>query len=59
MMNVSGENGERRSDSKDSSDDDAQNDASVESYKYSADKLMMCEVCKVMVRKDMYAGCMS
>ena len=56
MMNASGENDER-SDNGDSSDDDAQDDASVESYKYSADKLMMCEVCKIMVRKDMYPVC--
>ena len=56
MMNVSNENSDR-SDGEDSSDDDAQDDDSVESYKYSADKLMMCEVCKVMVRKDMYPVC--
>ena len=56
MMNASGENGER-SDSEDSSDDDVQDDASVECDKYSANKLMMCEVCKVMVRKDTYPVC--
>ena len=56
MMNASGEN-DARSDSEDSSDDDAQDDASVESYKYTAEKLMMCEVCKVMVRKDKYPVC--
>jgi hypothetical protein len=56
MMNASGENGES-SDSEDSSDDDVQDDASVESDKYSADKFVMCEVCKGMVRKYIYPVC--
>ena len=56
MMNGSGENGDR-SDGEDSFEDYAPNNDSVESYKYSADKLMMCEVCKVLVRKDMYSVC--
>jgi len=53
MINASDENG-KRSDREDRSDDDEQDDASVESHKYSADKMMMCEVCNRMIRKDMY-----
>ena len=52
MMNASSKNDET-SDNEDSSDDDDQEDASVESDKYSANELMMRDVCKVMVRKDM------
>ena len=53
MINASDENG-KRSDREDRSDDDEQDDASVESHNYSADKMMMCEVCNRMIRKDMY-----
>jgi len=53
MINASDENG-KRSDREDRLDDDEQDDASVESHNYSADKMMMCEVCNRMIRKDMY-----
>jgi hypothetical protein len=53
MMNVSGEIDER-SDNEDGSDDDDDDKdvASVESYKYSAEKLMMCGVRKILVCHD-------
>ena len=52
MMNATDENGEG-SDREERSDDAEQDDASVESYKYSDDKMMFCVVCKCRIRKDM------